>query len=204
MTEGRIIVVSAPSGSGKGTVIGKLLELYPSIIPSVSYTSRAPRKGEQEGVHYHFVSKERFMEMIDGGDLIEWDLYQGNYYGTSKTKISHILEKGRDIVFDITIKGAYAVKAQFPHAALVFLLPPTFAELERRLRNRGTETEDKITGRLREARREILDLEHFDYYIINDDVTEAAGKLNSILAAEKLRVRADECGAILSRIMEPG
>ena len=202
MTGGRIIVVSAPSGSGKGTVIGKLLASYPGITPSISYTSRLPRLGETEGVHYYFVTKECFQDMIAAGEFVEWDQYQGDYYGTSSAKIHHILDSGGDIIFDITIKGAYSIKERFPQAALVFLLPPSFAELERRLRNRGTETEAKIAGRLKEARREITELKNFDYYIINKDAGEAANRLYSILEAEKSRAGAVECDAIIKRVTQ--
>ena len=185
---GRILVVSAPSGSGKGTVIGKLLAINPSVSLSISYTSRAPRVNEAEGEHYYFITKPRFEEMIDGGEFIEWDSYQCNYYGTSRQKIEQILASGADVVFDITIKGAYAIRNYYPHAALVFIVPPSFEELERRLKNRGTETDEKIKGRLAEARREILSLNRFDYVVINDDAAKAGNCLNSILSAEKCRI----------------
>ena len=200
MTDGRIIVLSAPSGSGKGTVIGKLLEINKGITPSVSFTSRAPRRGERDGVHYFFVTKERFVSMIDTDGFIEWDQYQGDYYGTSKEKIQEIHDSGADVIFDITIKGAYAVREIYPQAALVFLLPPSFEELERRLRSRGTETEDEIKGRLTEARREIMALEKFNYYIINDDAEKAAGRLNAIITAEKCRILKDEAAVVMRRI----
>jgi len=202
VTEGRIIVVSAPSGSGKGTVIGKLLTLRPEISLSVSFTSRAPREGEADGVHYYFVSKARFQEMVDKGEFVEWDLYQGDYYGTSRAKIDQILKNRRDVVFDITIKGAYAIRDSYPHAALVFLLPPSFPELERRLRNRGTETEAQIRGRLAEARREITSLSEFDYFIINDDAAEAARQMESVLSAEKCKMRGDDAKRILEHILK--
>ncbi|MCL2059118.1 MAG: guanylate kinase [Oscillospiraceae bacterium] len=200
MNGGGILVVSAPSGSGKGTVIGKLLTVNPRLSLSISYTSRRPRQGEREGVHYYFVSRERFDDMAKSGEFVEWDEYQGDCYGTSKAKINEILARGEDVVFDITIKGAYAMREHFPRAALVFLLPPTMEELERRLRNRGTETEEKILGRLKEAKREINSLERFDYYIVNDDVSLSAEKLNAILTAHKSRVCADEAQAILKLI----
>ena len=197
MTEGRMLVLSAPSGSGKGTVIRELLAQNPDISPSVSFTSRAPRQGERDGVHYFFVSADRFREMIDAGEFIEWDQYQGNYYGTSRIKVEHLIQGGADVVFDITIKGAFAIRTQFPQAALVFIVPPSFSELERRLRKRGTETEEKINGRLAEARREIMYLDRFDYYIINDDILDAAKKLGSILVAQKCRVRPEEAASIV-------
>jgi len=201
MTGGRIIVVSAPSGSGKGTVIGRLLSLRPDITVSVSYTSRPPREGEIDGTHYYFVSKDCFREMINKGEFVEWDQYQGDYYGTSKTKIEQKLADQKDVFFDITIKGAYAIRAHYPEAALVFLLPPSFAELERRLRNRGTETERKIRGRMAEARREIKSLCDFDYYIVNNDVTESARMLEAIHSAEKCRMRENESKVILEHIL---
>lgn len=204
MTGGKIIVVSGPSGSGKGTVIGKLLSINGALALSISYTSRRPRQGELDGVHYHFVTKERFAAMIGGGEFVEWDLYQGDYYGTSKAEIEKHIRNGEDVIFDITIKGAYAIRDYFPDAALVFMLPPSFSELEKRLRRRGTETEEKIAGRLAEAGREILALENFNYFIINDDADEAARKLDSILTAEKHRVGAGETAPLIEKIITKG
>lgn len=202
MIDGRIIVLSAPSGSGKGTVISRLLTINHSVSPSVSYTSREARRGEREGVHYYFVSKDKFQKMVANGEFVEWDQYQGDFYGTSRQKINEILQKGGEIVFDITIKGAYAIRENFPLSALVFLLPPSFSELERRLRGRGTESDEKIAGRLAEARHEITALKNFDYCIVNDDATEAAKRLDSIISAEKSRVRANEVGSIIKNIQE--
>jgi len=197
MSGGQIIVVSAPSGAGKGTVINNLRKINPDVRLSVSVTSRPPRKGEVEGADYFFVSEDRFKGMIVGGEFVEYDLYQGNFYGTSKIKIEEIINSGGDMAFDITIKGAYAIRGQYPHAALVFLLPPSFGELERRLRFRGTESEEKILGRLAEARKEVANLARFDYFIVNDDAAEAAHRLNSILTAEKCRVRKNNIDEIM-------
>ena len=190
MSEGQIIVVSAPSGSGKDTVVNNLLSINPRVSPSISYTSRPPRQNETEGVHYFFVPKSRFEEMIEGKEFAEYDYYQGDYYGTSAAKVEELLQSGRDAVFKITIKGACAVRERFPRAVLVFLIPPSFEELERRLRKRGTETDDKIKGRLAEAKREIRSIGLFDYFVVNDDAAAAAERLNCILVAEKCRVRA--------------
>ena len=197
-----MIVVSAPSGSGKGTVIKALLSINPGVSPSVSFTSREPRNGETEGTHYYFVRKDKFIEMINENEFVEWDFYQGDYYGTSKSKIARLLESGREVVFDITIKGARAIREYFPRSSLVFLLPPSFAELERRLRNRGTETDEKIRGRLSEAREEIKSLKYFDYYIVNNDAVEAANQLQSIIEAEKRRVYINEAEAIIERAIK--
>jgi len=169
------------------------------ILVSVSYASRPPREGEIDGKHYYFVTRGQFNEMIINGDFVEWDRYQGDYYGTSKEKIQHLLEKGEDIIFDITIKGAYAIREYYPYAALVFMLPPSFEELEARLRARGTEPEDKIKGRLTEARREIATLGNFDYYIINNDVADAARQLDAIFTAEKCKMRNDDAVNIIKR-----
>ena len=206
---GRIVVVSAPSGSGKGTIIGKFITLCkekhnnagPGVSSSVSYTSRSPRRGESEGVHYYFVTKNIFQYMIANDEFVEWDLYQGDYYGTSKEKTEHIIKSGADIVFDITINGAYAIRRHFQNAVLVYLLPPSFEELERRLRARGTETEDKIIGRLTEARKEIMSIDKFDYYIINTDVSEAADRLYSILTAEKCRIQSADKQTLIDQIV---
>ena len=200
MTEGQIIVVSAPSGAGKGTVIGKLLSGRGGVSLSVSYTSRPPRAGETEGVHYYFVAEKTFREMADNGEFVEWDIYQGSYYGTSKQKIEQITGSGTDLIFDITIKGAYAIRSHYPQAALVFLAPPSFSELERRLRLRGTETEEKIRGRLAEARKEIVNIGRFDYYIVNDDAAAAADKLYAILTAERCRTRGKDAGTLIDKI----
>jgi len=198
MTGGRMIVVSAPSGSGKGSVIGRLLSIRSGIALSVSHTSRPPRNNEIDGTHYHFISKLEFEAMIEAGGFVEWDAYQGDYYGTSKEQIGLPLGKGEDIIFDITIKGAYAIRKSYPRAALVFLLPPSFEELERRLRSRGTESDEKIKGRLAEARREIRSLKSFDYYIVNEDITDAAKQLEAVLIAEKSRVRDKEADEIIN------
>jgi len=200
MTENRVIVVSAPSGSGKGTVIRKLMSMRDDINLSVSYTTRPPREGEVEGTHYYFVSRDQFLAMVENDEFIEWDLYQNDYYGTSKEKIDRILDAHKSVIFDITIKGAYAIRDSFPHAALVFLLPPSFGELERRLRRRGTESDAKIRGRLEEARREIVSVKNFDYFIINDDLTGAAEQLESVYLAEKCRMRGEDAELIINHI----
>jgi guanylate kinase len=185
---GHLIVISAPSGSGKGTVIGEFQKNSENADISVSVTSRKPRKGEIEGVHYFFVTERKFKDMIRANMFIEWDEYCGNYYGTSNEYVRRKTAAGRDIIFDITIKGAFAIKEQHPEAILVFIVPPSFDELKRRLVSRGTESAEIIEGRLAEAREEIRHVSRFDYFIVNDDVASAATKLNAIITAEKCKV----------------
>jgi guanylate kinase len=185
---GRLIVISAPSGSGKGTVIGEFLRGAHNAEASVSVTSRRPRKGEIEGVHYFFVSARQFLDMAQDSKFVEWDEYCGNYYGTSKDYVRNKIETGRDIVFDITIKGAFAIKRQHPDAVLVFIVPPSFGELKARLERRGTESAAIIEGRLAAAKKEIRQIGRFDYYIVNDIVEAAAAKLSAIITAEKCKI----------------
>ncbi|MDR1060926.1 MAG: guanylate kinase [Clostridiales bacterium] len=204
---GRLIVISAPSGSGKGTVIGEFQKLGDSAGAelSVSVTSRAPRKWETEGVHYFFVPESRFKDMIRQSSFIEWDEYCGNYYGTSKDYVLGRLAAGKDVIFDITIKGAFAIKRQFPEAILVFIVPPSFGELRRRLTRRGTESEAAIEGRLAAAKEEIRQIGRFDYYIVNDVAAAAAGRLSAIVAAEKCRISSPEqAERIIAEHMGPG
>ncbi|MDR1439796.1 MAG: guanylate kinase [Clostridiales bacterium] len=192
---GSLIVISAPSGSGKGTVIGEFRKSNANVELSVSYSSRAPRNGEIEGVHYFFVSEDRFKDMIRQSSFIEWDEYCGHYYGTSEEFVSSRLGAGKDVIFDITIKGAFAIKRQHPDAILVFIVPPSFDELRNRLEMRGTESAEIIEGRLAAAKAEIQQLGRFDYCIVNDVVESAAARLGAIVAAEKCRIRSPEQAA---------
>jgi len=198
----RLLVVSAPSGSGKGTVIGELLKIRPNIVPSVSVTSRAPRAGEREGVHYFFVDRAEFERRIRASELAEWDEYQGNYYGTSRPFIEGATASGKDVVFDITFKGAFAIKERYPEAILVFLLPPSFAELKRRLEGRGTESEEAIRGRLAAASGEVAHMSRFDYAVVNGNALEAAKRIEAILEAERQRLRAGDAESLREKFMQ--
>lgn len=182
---GILVVFSGPSGSGKGTVLARYFAAHPEAAFSVSATTRAPRPGEADGVNYHFVSRERFEEMIAQGEVLEYTQYNGNYYGSPAGPIREALEKGRDVVLEIEVEGAMQVRERFPEALLVFVLPPSFGELERRLTGRGTETPEQIAGRLAAARREIALAPRYDYLLVNDRVEEAAQKLGEIIAAAK-------------------
>lgn len=182
---GVLVVFSGPSGSGKGTVLAEYFASHPKAAFSVSATTRAPRPGEVDGVNYHFVSRERFEAMIAGGEVLEYTQYNGNYYGSPAGPIREALEQGRDVVLEIEVEGAMQVRERFPEAVLVFVLPPSFQELERRLTGRGTETPEQIAGRLAAARRELAMAPRYDYLLVNHQVGEAARQLGEIIAAAK-------------------
>ena len=182
---GALIVFSGPSGSGKGTVLGEYFKSHPEAAFSVSATTRKPRPGEIDGTSYQFVSRERFEEMIREGEVLEYTQYNGNYYGSPAGPIRKELEAGRDVVLEIEVDGAMQVRERFPEALLIFVLPPSFGELERRLTGRGTETPEEIAGRLAAARRELRQAHRYDYLLINDQVEEAAARLGEIIRAAK-------------------
>jgi guanylate kinase len=183
--KGLLIVISAPSGTGKTTLCHKLLEEFPNVEFSVSYTTRKPRPGEVNGKDYWFVSREEFMKMVEEGDFLEWAEVYGNLYGTSKSQVLKALNQGKDVLLDIDTQGALQVKRNFPDAVLIFILPPSLKELERRLRKRGTDDEETIERRLRVAREEIKRARYYDYLIVNDELEVAYSRLKSIISAEK-------------------
>lgn len=184
MADGKIIVLSAPSGSGKSTLIKKLLEGGDiGMRFSVSATNRAPRQGEQDGVHYHFLSTEEFRDAIAEGRFVEWEeVYPGRYYGTLKSEIDRKIASGDNVVLDIDVKGALNVKKLYGDRALtVFIEPPCMEELERRLRARGTETEEAIADRMGKAGYELSFSPRFDAIVVNDDLETAAGNFRSLI-----------------------
>lgn len=181
---GILIVLSGPSGVGKGTVCSALRQCAKDLVYSVSATTRVPRQGEQEGVNYFYKTKEQFMEMIEQDELLEWAEYVGNYYGTPKGFVEETLDSGKDIILEIDVQGALKVKQKFPQGVFIFLLPPSLTELEQRIVTRGTDSEDAIRNRLSAAREEFALLEHYDYAIVNDQVELACQRIQSILSAE--------------------
>lgn len=186
---GQLIVISAPSGAGKGTVIKELLTRdNKSRWLSVSATSRMPREGEVDGVNYYFISEKDFIKKIRNDYFIEYTNYAGNYYGTPKEYIKEKLNKGIDVILEIEIEGATNIKKLVPEALFIFIMPPSLKELVRRLKNRGTESDDKIIKRFHEAYKEINEVSKYNYVVVNDEVSLAADKIEAIIKAEKCRV----------------
>ncbi|MDX5409742.1 MAG: guanylate kinase [Thauera sp.] len=184
---GTLIIITAPSGAGKTTLVSGLLERDARVRLSVSYTTRAPREGEVDGRHYHFVDIATFRNMRDRGEFLEWAEVHGNYYGTSKAWIREQIASGADLLLEIDWQGAQQVRKAFPEAVGVFVLPPSFEVLEQRLRGRGTDSDDVISRRLLGARGEMRHVGEFDYVILNDVLEDAVGDLVAIVRASRLR-----------------
>ena len=179
--KGLLVVISGFSGAGKGTLMKKLLQDYEQYALSISMTTRAPREGEVDGREYFFATREQFEDKIKQGGFIEHAQYCGNYYGTPKDYVEQQMEAGRDVILEIEIQGAMKVKEQFPNAILLFVMPPSIAELHQRLVGRGTETEEVIMERLLRAYEEAVGIEEYDYIIINDDLDACVKELHSIV-----------------------
>ena len=185
---GKPFVVSAPSGSGKTTLCRKLISLIDRLEYSISYTTRLPRKNEVEGEDYFFVPKVRFEEMISKGSFAEWALVYENYYGTSKNFMDKSLENGRDVLLDVDTVGALKIKGLYADAILIFVLPPSLAELKLRLRNRAQDDEQVIQKRLNEANKELEAVSSYDYVVLNDTLDDALRRLQAIIMAERCRL----------------
>ena len=188
MSKGNLFIVTGPSGAGKGTVLGRVMPSMEDLHYSVSATTRAPREGEDDGVNYYFLRKEQFLEMIGQGAFLEHAEYVGNYYGTPAGPVDECLNKGMDVVLEIEVQGALIVKQKRPEAKLVFIIPPSFSDLELRLRSRGTETEETIAKRLEKAREEYQMADQYDYIVLNDKVEKAADELRAIILASRCAV----------------
>ena len=176
-----LLVISGPSGSGKDSIVAKLIAAHPGIECSVSATTRPPREDEVEGVHYFFMSKEQFEKHIAAGDLLEYAEYVGNYYGTLKSQVDARLEKKITCVLVIEVEGAANIKRHYPDCTTVFVLPPSMGELERRLRKRGTESEEWVRRRMLRAEEEMALADQYDYTIVNDELCRCADRLYEIL-----------------------
>jgi len=186
-------VVSAPSGTGKTTLCRAVVERDLGIVFSVSHTTRSPRPGERDGVHYHFVSEREFRRMVDAGEFLEWAEYgpQGNLYGTSRAAVEGPLARGLDVLLEIDVQGARQIRRRRPDARLLFVLPPSWEELERRLRGRGTDSPAAVEHRLTVARKELEELPLFDYAVVNDELERAVACVAEVLEAERAGRRAE-------------
>ena len=184
---GRLIVISGPSGAGKSTVISKVMEEDKSIVFSISATTRKPRHGERHGVEYLFVDSESFEKMIENKELLEHAKYVENYYGTPKAPVMESIEKGLSVVFDIEVQGAMQIKSICPEAILIFVIPSDFAQIEKRLRGRATDSEEKILERIKTAKFEYSMALNYDYIVLNDSPDSAANEIKSIITAEKCK-----------------
>lgn len=191
MNKGILLIVSGPAGSGKGTVVNELVSSHENIALSVSATTRQPRPGEKNGVHYHFITREEFEKRISNGEILEYTTYCDNYYGTPLKEVNEALDSGKDIILEIEVDGAMQVKKKLPDAITVMLTPPDKEILEARLRARGTETDEVILWRLARAKEEIALMPDYDYSVVNEDgkIKECADLIYSILVAEHAKTK---------------
>ena len=185
MSKGILIVLSGFSGAGKGTLVKELMKTYDNYALSISMTTRKPREGEVHGREYFFTERESFEEKIAQNGLIEYAEYCGNYYGTPRDYVEEMLAAGRDVLLEIEIQGMHKVKKMFPDMLTLFVTPPSIAELEKRLRGRGTETEEVIRKRLARAAEEAKGMEDYEYLVVNDDLQECVEEIHSIVKAAK-------------------
>lgn len=186
---GSLFIVSAPSGAGKTTLVRGLLARDPEVKLSISYATRPPREGEVDGVAYRFTSVADFMTRRDAGEFLEWAEVHGNYYATSRIWLDEQMRAGQDVLLEIDWQGAAQVREVFPEAVGIFIMPPSFKELESRLRGRGTDSDDVIRRRLEAAESEMRQVDQFDYVIINNDLQKALGELITVVQAARLRTR---------------
>ena len=185
--KGKTFIIAGPSGVGKGTIIQALFARQKNLYFSVSATTRSPRPGEVDGVHYHFISREQFLQWIAEDAFLEHAEYIGNFYGTPKRYVDEAMERGEDVILDIEVQGAEQVYAKRPDTIRIFIAPPSWQELERRLTSRGTETAEKIRGRLARAREEFSYAQGYNYVVINNTVEEAVDEIRAIICAEHCR-----------------
>jgi guanylate kinase len=188
MPKGLLVVLSGPSGAGKGTVCQLLRQRNPHLAYSVSATTRSPRPGEKHGVNYFFLKREEFEAWRDRGEFLEWAEFCGNLYGTPRSYVEERLASGQDVLLEIETQGALQIRASFPTGVFIFLLPPSWAELKARIIQRGTESEEERRRRLAKAESEIAMLRAYDYLVINDRVEQAVARVEAILMAEHARV----------------
>lgn len=178
---GNLFVISGPSGAGKGTLLSKVIERIPDAWVSVSATTRNPRPGEEEGVHYYFLDKAHFLELVNHDGFLEWAKVHDNYYGTLKESVLEHMKAGKQVILEIDVQGALQVRNVIPEAHLVFIEPPSLKELERRLRSRGTESDDVISSRMKTAEVELAQKMEYDIQVVNDDLEQAVNELTAVI-----------------------
>ena len=189
MNKGGIFVVSGPSGSGKDTLLTELFKKCPEIKFSISSVTRPMRAGEKEGEKYNFISRKEFEEMLQRDELLEHNVYVGNYYGTPKTPVLNASKNGEDIIIEVDVNGAKQIREKLPQAVSIFIMPPSFAELEKRLSGRGTETEEVIAERMNSALFEIERATEYDYIVVNDDIDTAVNDIIQIISGSRLMLK---------------
>jgi guanylate kinase len=178
---GKLIVLTGPSGVGKGTLMQKLLQLHPELYYSVSVTTRSPRPGEINGKNYYFITRSKFEQLVAQGEFLEWAEFAGNYYGTPRAAVLDHIQSGKLVILEIELEGARQIRASFSKALSIFILPPSFSELEKRIRGRGQDTEEAIARRLKRAQEEINAADEFDIQIVNDDFETALNQIETVL-----------------------
>ncbi len=185
--KGILMIISGPSGSGKGTIVNELVKNRNYYV-SISATTRKPRVNEQDGIHYFFKEKEDFIKLRDNGELLEWAEFCGNFYGTPKRNVENKLSEGKNVILEIEVQGALKIKELYPECVLIFVIPPSIDELRKRLTERGTEEAEVVERRIARALEEIEFMKEYDYLVINDDLLTAVENINKIVEAEKLKV----------------
>lgn len=178
---GNLFVISGPSGAGKGTLLSKVIERIPDAWVSVSATTRQPRPGEEDGIHYYFLDTNHFLDLVNKGGFLEWAKVHDNYYGTLKNTVLEHMDAGEQVILEIDVQGALQVRDAIPQAHLVFIEPPSLDELERRLRGRGTESEDVISSRMKTAEVELAQKMEYDIQVVNDDLEQAVNELTAVI-----------------------
>lgn len=200
MNKGGVFIVSGPSGSGKDTLLVKLFEKMPEIKFSISCITRGMREGEKQGEKYNFITKEEFLGMIERDELLEHNRYVGNYYGTPKAPVMQAVENGCDMVIEVDVNGAEKIREKMPEAVSIFIMPPSFDELERRLSGRGTESAEIVAERMNNSLREIERASEYDYIVINDDIDTAVDDIMSIILSQRLKL--DRIRYIIDEVLE--
>ena len=187
MSKGGVFIISGPSGSGKDTVLSELFRNRPDLLFSISSVTRPMRQGEKEGDKYNFISRDKFEYMIENDMLLEHNVFVGNYYGTPREPVERAVKEGKDIIIEVDVNGAAQIREKLPEAVSIFIMPPSFHELKRRLRGRGTESEELIEKRLNSALGEIKRASEYDYIIVNDNITAAADDILSVILSSSFK-----------------